>query len=128
MISKQENFKIDHSKLLFFYEACSIHSAEARDQLNSLKTTKQHFENAKVYASRGYHDRALKSLDRIKEITPWFAEMRELRANSFEMFGETLGWNDRDLGNFLRYYLNVIVETVRAVQPETEENKMYTHI
>ena len=51
---------------IFGYEACSIHSAEARDQLNSLKTTKQHFENAKVYASRGYHDRALKSLDKIK--------------------------------------------------------------
>ena len=48
--------------------------------------------------------------------------------NEIEMFGETLGWNDRDLGNFLRYYLNVIVETVRAVQPETEENKMYTHL
>lgn len=71
------------------YEACSIHSAEARDQLASLKTTKQHFENAKVYASRGYHDRALKSLDKIKEITPWFSQMRELRANCFELFGET---------------------------------------
>ena len=47
--------------------------------------------------------------------------------NEIEMFGETLGWNDRDLGNFLRYYLNVIVETVRAVQPETEENKINTH-
>jgi DnaJ family protein C protein 3 len=71
------------------YEACSIHSGEAREQLSSLKTTKQHFENAKVYASRGYHDRALKSLDKIKEITPWFSEMRELRANCFELFGET---------------------------------------
>ena len=47
--------------------------------------------------------------------------------NEIEMFGETLGWNDRDLGNFLRYYLNVIVETVRAVQPETEENKINTY-
>ena len=49
------------------------------------------------------------------------------KGNEIEMFGETLGWNDRDLGNFLRYYLNVIVETVRAVQPETEENKINTH-
>merc|ERR1712048_1129817 len=70
------------------YEACSIHSQEARNQLNSLKTTKQHFENAKVYANRGYHDRALKSLDKIKDVIPWSAEMRELRANCFELFGE----------------------------------------
>ena len=49
------------------------------------------------------------------------------KGNEIEMFGETLGWNDRDLGNFLRYYLNVIVETVRAVQPETEENKINTY-
>ena len=48
------------------------------------------------------------------------------KGNEIEMFGETLGWNDRDLGNFLRYYLNVIVETVRAVQPEAEENMIYT--
>ena len=46
------------------------------------------------------------------------------KGNEIEMFGETLGWNDRGLGNFLRYYLNVIVETVRAVQPETEQSNI----
>lgn len=70
------------------FEACQVQSEEAREQLRNLKTIKQHFENAKVYASRGYYDRALKSLDRIKETTPWFGEMRELRADCYEMYGE----------------------------------------
>jgi len=70
------------------FESIKHYSDEVRKTIIKVRTTRQHFDNAKIYMKRGHYDHALKSLDKIKEICPWSAELRTMSADCYEAYGK----------------------------------------